>query len=121
MPGVDDRFLVILMALFELAVLAIVIERGLTFFFNWRWIRPLHGYGLRVPFAFAISFLICWWHDFDIIARILDPNAQTLVGISISAAILAGGSRGVMEMIKQLKEARQTTTSGVRAGSDGSQ
>lgn len=96
------------MAVFELLVLAIILESAFNVFFEWKWIKHLHGYGLKVPFAFGVAFLLCWWHEFDIIARILDPSAQTTVGITVTAAILAGDSKGVMEMIRSLKNARQS-------------
>jgi len=102
----------VLFALFELVILSILLERGLYFVFDYRHLREkLQNKGVKAPITLGVSWLICWNHDFDIIARSIDPGAETQVGIFITATIVAGGSAAVMtlfhDVLKFTRSARQ--------------
>ena len=88
--------------LFVLAILAFLIERGLAIIFEHDWyIATLEKVGgLKTIIAYIVSFAICWYYDFDLIATLLEPQSVTLLGIVITAGILAGGSAGAVKLMQ---------------------
>lgn len=108
----DTHTFRILYGLFQLVILAIVLERGLYLVFDYRHFRKaLAQRGVKVPIALAVAWLICWQHDFDIVARIIDPGGATVIGTFITATIVAGGSAMAMtvfhDVLKLTRDARQ--------------
>ncbi len=104
MPAEFDAYTYrVLFGLFELVVLAMILERGLYFIFDYRHLRDwLKDKGLKAPIVLAISWLICWQHDFDIVARTVDPGGETQIGIFITATIVAGGSAAAMTLFNDV-------------------
>lgn len=98
------QFEPLLAALFKLVVLAMLIERALYFVFDWSmWRGNLEGKGIRAPVALGLSLLICWWHDFDVVAVLLEESGgSTSIGIVITAAIVASGSAAAMRLFQDV-------------------
>ena len=106
----------VLFALFEVVVLAFLIERGLYFVFDYKlWRDWLKGKALRAPIALGVSWFICWHHEFDVIARTIDPGATTQIGIFITATIVAGGSAAAMMLFHDVLKFTRTAREEVRA------
>lgn len=102
----------ILFALFEVVVLAFILERGLYFVFDYRHIRDrLKGRGVKAPIALGVAWFICHQHDFDLIARTIDPGGETQIGIFMTATVVAGGSAAAMTLfsgvLKFKRQARE--------------
>lgn len=113
MPAEFDALIFrVLYGLFELVILAMILERGLYFIFDYRHLREkLKVKGYKAPVVLAISWQVCWQHDFDIVARTIDPGGETQIGIFITAAIVAGGSAAAMtlfnDVLKITRSARE--------------
>ena len=102
-PGFEDQFITVIFGLGQLVVLSLIMERGLYFFFEFRlWRDFLVKFGLRGPISFGLAWFICWYYDFDILSRVLDPNAISQVGIFITAAIVAGGSIAAIKLFQDV-------------------
>jgi len=99
----DAYFVNVMVALGKLVILAILLERGLYFIFDYtKWRDKLEGKGLRAPIALAAAWIICWWYDFDIVAALLDPAAITNFGIFITATIVAGVSSAAIVLFQDV-------------------
>ncbi len=108
----DSQTFRILYALFQVVILAMVLERGLYFVFDYRHLRDrLPGWGLKAPITLGVAWSICWQHNFDVIARIVDPGGETAIGVFITATIVSGGSAAAMrlfhDVLKLTRAARQ--------------
>jgi hypothetical protein len=102
-PGFDDQLVTVVFGLGQLVVLSMILERGLYFFFDFGlWRDFLSKYRLRGPISFGVSWFICWYYDFDILSRVLDPNAISQAGIFITAAIVAGGSIAAIKLFQDV-------------------
>jgi hypothetical protein len=91
----------VLGALALAVVLALVLERGLSLFFEWgAWKEWLERLKLRGPPAFAASYLTCLYGKFDLLAILFaKPDGWTSAGsfgVLATAAIIAGGSKGAI-------------------------
>ncbi len=111
-PELDTAIFRLLYGLFQLVVLAMLLERGLYFVFDYRYLRTrLQQKGLKAPLALAVAWVVCWYHDFDIIARTIDPGSQSQIGIFITSCIVAGGSATAMmlfnDVLKLTRSARE--------------
>lgn len=101
--GYEDHVIRIAFGLGQLVILAMIMERGLYFIFDYKlWRDALSKFALKGPISFAVALFICWYYDYDILARVLDPTAITDVGIVITAAILAGGSVGAITLFQDI-------------------
>lgn len=99
----DAYFIGVALALGKLVILAMLLERGLYFIFDYsKWRDKLEGKGLRAPAALAAAWFICWWYEFDIVAALLDPAAVTNFGIFVTATIVAGGSGAAIVLFQDI-------------------
>ena len=103
MPVQPEWFEGVIGALFQLVILSFLIERALYFVFDYsRWRDKIEGKGVRAPVAFLVSWLICWWHDFDAFAPVLDPEGATQLGIFLTALVVAGGSAAAIKLFQDV-------------------
>jgi len=103
LTDVSGDFVQIMYALGKLVILAMLLERGLYFIFDYsKWRDWLEGKGVRAPVAFLMALFVCWWYDFDILAVLLDPEAVTPFGIIITATIVAGGSSAAIVLFQDV-------------------
>ncbi|TPW26414.1 hypothetical protein FJU08_22285 [Martelella alba] len=106
----------IVFALFQLIVLALVLERGLFIAFDVKYWRDRINGGTKAIVTIALAFLICWRFSFDLMARVLDmSDASTLIGISITAFIVAGGSAGAMRLMQDFLGLSRTARDAAKA------
>lgn len=108
----DAHVFRILYALFQVVIVAMVLERGLYFIFDYRHLRKiLENRGLKAPIVLGVAWYICWRHDFDLISRTIDPGGETAIGVFITATIIAGGSAVAMtlfdDVFKLTRSARE--------------
>lgn len=82
-------------ALAVLVVLSIVIERALALVFEHRkFIERFDGSNVKEIIAFAVCLGVVMYWKFDIISIIFIGDNNTWLGYGLTAATIAGGSKG---------------------------
>lgn len=82
-----------------IVALAFFVERALALVFENRHIRSLvTGRGVKELLAFGLAFSICSRADFDIIAILLHLPEPDWFGLTITAAVIAGGSKASIKL-----------------------
>lgn len=84
--------------LLVLVIAAMLLERALSIVFEWGLIEPmLTKYKLRAPLALLTAWLMCQTYGFDMLSVIFTKTAaNTTPGILLTAATIAGGSKGAI-------------------------
>ena len=89
-------------------VLAILLETGLSTFFNWRiYLRYLDGFGAKTPIAVVAASVFLFAYDIDAVAKIMsafghEPSKPSIPGTVLTALIVAGGSSAVFTLFTKL-------------------
>jgi len=110
----------LLEVLVTIVVLAFLVERALSLLFEHRlYIKHFNQKGFKEPIAFIVSLLVCWFWDFDAIGIVVLAEKTSVIGIVITAAIIAGGSKGSIKLFRDMldirsdaERARSRTTKG---------
>jgi hypothetical protein len=94
-------------ALVLIVVLALVLERALAIVFEWGvWDVWLAKTRLRAPIALLVSYIICASLHFDILMVIGNQPASNFaisnVGVFLTAATVAGGSKGAIKLFQDV-------------------
>lgn len=90
-------------AFITLFIIAVILERGLSVLFQWRWWKQyLDGKGLKTIVAYALALTICRKYGFDVLALIFSKN-PCATGYLVTALCLSGGSKLVLSIISQIK------------------
>lgn len=110
----DTYMGIVAMGLLKLILLALVIERALYFAFDVKFWRDRIKSWHRSLVAFAVSLLICWYHQFDLFYLITEHDVgATAVGIVLTALVVAGGSAAAVQLMQQVfglsREVRDAT------------
>jgi hypothetical protein len=97
----------VLGAIVIVVVLALVLERGLSLFFEWGvWKEWLERKKLRGPLAFAAAYFTCLYGKFDLLAILFAKaegwSSPASFGVFATAAIIAGGSKGAVLLFQGL-------------------
>ena len=93
-----DRTFEVLSAI---AIVAIMVERGLSLVFENRlFVARLKGSGLKELIAFGVSAYVCWQWHFDALSTILLTDHTSHLGELITAAVVAGGSKGSVKLFR---------------------
>ncbi len=73
-------------------------------------LQPLPGqrYPLKEFLAFALAFVICLQWDFDAVSIIMLSEKTQLYGVIITAAVVAGGSKGSVALFHNLLKIQST-------------
>ena len=88
-----------------LITLSVIIERGLATVFGWKYYEKLlGGRGLKVPIAIGVSFLVANQVPVDLVA-ILFNGETSILGQVLTAGLLSGGSKKVVETFGDIKAA----------------
>ena len=98
--------LLVAASLARLVVIAMLLERGLAFVFEYYWFRfaseKVHG--LRAALALAVSMLVCFLYRFDIFGDLVHgggtPRGVTNAGIVFTSFIVAGCSVGFIALFQ---------------------
>lgn len=86
-------------------VLSVLFESALTPIFNWRvFLRYLDGNGLKTPITIGLAFLVFNKYNLDILRDTFAAFGQavdtTSAGKILSALLIAGGSSGILELLR---------------------
>ena len=101
-PWLDtDHYQNVLGVLIMLVILSLILERGLAVIFEWGgWREWIGRKKLRAPIALVTAYVICIWYDFDVLsvlfARGNGYSGDLSLGPLITAAVIAGGSKGAI-------------------------
>jgi len=80
-------------------VLSILVERALSLVFEHRkLIDRFDNSNVKELIAFAVSFGIVVYWKFDIISIIFIGDENTWLGQAVTAAVIAGGSKGSIKL-----------------------
>ncbi|MEM8639591.1 MAG: hypothetical protein AAGG51_12360 [Cyanobacteria bacterium P01_G01_bin.54] len=97
LPGYTD----LAKALLTLVILAFILERALVLVFEYRWYEQyLSGKGLKTPIAFGVAWFICTHYRFDVVNVLFAQGQDTAIGIFLTAAVAAGGSKGAISLFE---------------------
>ena len=97
-------------ALTAIIVLSFLVERALAVFFENRHVDPiLDSKGVKDPIAFVVACIICFQYDFDILAVIMHQSKTGLLGIALTAATIAGGSKASIQLFHNVLGVKPTT------------
>ncbi|MCB2204125.1 hypothetical protein KQI65_05195 [bacterium] len=69
---------------------------------------PAQRYPLKELLAFLVAVLICWRWDFDAVSIILLTETTTKVGVVITAAVIAGGSKASIKLFHDVFNMRSS-------------
>ncbi len=87
-----------------IVILAFFVERALTWLFQIKWyedyLKPLH---IKPFIAFALSYGVCYFWDFDALSIILVKEKMETLGFVVTAGIIAGGSKGALELLRNIR------------------
>lgn len=90
-------------ALAVVVVLSFVVERALSLVFEHRsMIDRLDNSNLKEVIAFAVSLGIVAYWKFDLISIIFIGDENTWLGFAITAAVIAGGSKGSIKLFQDI-------------------
>ncbi|MBK8228427.1 MAG: hypothetical protein IPK70_14795 [Flavobacteriales bacterium] len=78
--------------------------------------------GIKELIALGVSFYVCWWWDFDALSILLpvSHSKMTLMGMLITAMIIAGGSKGAAKLFSDwmgIKSTAQKEIDAIREAS----
>ena len=82
-----------------IVILSMFIERSLSLAFEHRWFMPFVEKGVKEPIAFAVSFAVCRYWDFDALSIVFVQEHTQFWGHLLTAGIVAGGSKGAMQCV----------------------
>ena len=85
-----------------LLFLSFAIERALSVVFESPYYDRLQGLGLKSVIATAVSLASCWYLHFDLFAIVFHQEQTTVLGYVLTALVIAGGSKGVMALMRQV-------------------
>jgi hypothetical protein len=97
-------------ALLRLFLMAVVLERALALLFGWRpFIATFDGSGIRTPIALFVAMLVTHYFQTDALVRLFQAYGNPLpdsggrfFARTLEAMVIAGGSSGVAQMMRQL-------------------
>lgn len=100
-------------------VLSFVIERALAPVFESRaFVDRVGSKGVKEPIALAVSLLVCWQWKVDLLSVVLHGERTRFLGILITAAVVAGGSKASLKLFRDVlgienDHAKRKRTAGV--------
>jgi hypothetical protein len=82
-----------------IVVLAFMLERALSLLFEHRFfVNNLDEKGFKEPIALGLAFVVCRYWQFDAISVVILRETVTWHGELITAAVIAGGSKGAVKL-----------------------
>lgn len=84
-------------------VLSLLVERALAPLFEHRaFIRRFDKRGFKEPLAFLVALAVCLYWEFDAISMVILRPKVSLAGEILTAAIVAGGSKGSVKLFRDV-------------------
>jgi hypothetical protein len=100
------------------AVLAVMLERGLSIVFEHPlWVRAnLDGKGLKELIALGVAYGIVKYLSFDAISMISGHPRAHSAGLWVTAAVIAGGAKGSNRLFVDLWNIKSNATRAAQGG-----
>lgn len=96
-----------------IVILAFIVERALTVLFeNKLYERTLKKLHVKPLLAFIVSFVICYYWEFDVLSIILVKSVMTNFGYVVTAAVIAGGSKGALQLLRNVRMLKEDKSQG---------
>ncbi len=84
-------------------VLSFIVERALSPLFESNWfVDKLGKKTVKEPIALALSLLVCWYWKLDLLGVVLHGERTRFIGVLITAAVVAGGSKGSLKLFRDV-------------------
>lgn len=97
-------------------VLSFFIERALAIVLEHRlYVNHLKEKGLTEVIAFAVSFLVVRYWQFDALSILLRADEASLLGYIITAGIIAGGSKASIKLFHDLLKVKSSALQKMQA------
>jgi hypothetical protein len=91
-------------------VLSFFVERALSLVFEHRlYIHFLEDKGFKELIAFAVSWVVVAYWQFDAVGVLLQADTTSPWGYIITAAIIAGGSKASIKLFQDVFKSMSTT------------
>jgi hypothetical protein len=101
-----DRLFEVLIAII---VLSFFVERALALLFeNRHFVARFDGRGIKELISFGLAFLICWRWQFDAISMVILTENTTVLGESITAGVIAGGSKASLKLFHDVMNVKSS-------------
>ena len=89
--------------LIGIVVLAFLVERALALLFESRFfIDRAQGKSFKEVIAFFVAVGVCWIWDFDAFSIIFLKEHVTLLGVVLTGAVVAGGSKASVKLFRDI-------------------
>lgn len=89
--------------------LSFAVERALAPVFEHRlYDARLKESGLKEPIGFLVALVVCRYFEFDAMSIILRADQMSWVGYVVTAAIIAGGSKGSIKLFHDVLGIKST-------------
>jgi hypothetical protein len=86
-----------------IVIASFLVERALALLFESRFfIKRAQGRSLKELIAFVVGAGVCFYWDFDAFSMIFLKDKVTVLGMIITGAILAGGSKASIKLFRDL-------------------
>ena len=103
-----------------LVVLSLFVERALAPLFEWRvFLARAKDKGWKEPIALAAAVLVVYVYGFDALAVTFSRESNSALGYVITAAIVAGGSKGSIKLFRDVLGWGSTAARASQAGAKG--
>ena len=109
-----ENWNILLWALVQFSILALVVERALYVIFEWKVFERLEDFlfdrgewlDIKPLISCVVSIFIVTLMKVDMLAVLFGADAVTTPGMWITGLFVAGGSKAVFIMFKRLRELR---------------
>lgn len=96
--------------LVTMIVLSFFLERALSLVFEHKYLSPFFTRtGIKELIAFGLAFLICNKWDLDAVSIIITTDHTSLLGMAITAGVIAGGSKASIKLFHDVMGVKNST------------
>lgn len=109
------QFLQFVGPLAGVVVLSMILERALSFVFDYHWFKvwTQTTHGIKALLTLIASYLVCAEWNVDLMQRLFAPpefrDKPTFTGVVITALVVAGGSSGTMSLFEKFMGFHKST------------
>ena len=92
-------------------IVSILVERALSIVFEHRfYVKKFDQKGFKEIITFIAGLIVCIGWNFDAISMILVSDNTKIAGEIITAAIIAGGSKGSVKLFKDILDIKSSAS-----------
>jgi hypothetical protein len=94
-----------------LIIISILVERALSIVFEHRlYVKYFDQKGFKEVITFIVGLIVCIVWNFDAVSMILVSDQTKVAGEIITAAIIAGGSKGSVKLFKDILDIKSSAS-----------